>query len=104
MINTSGIILNQMPPFIDVRIEIILHFPVAARRNHGHCTTCVKLFTQPVRIKRLSASRQQRLEIQAINERRNTHDIMALARQQDKAHEIAQSVDKRHDFRRQSAL
>ena len=94
-------VLDQVAPFV--------HFPViqdcssstGIGRDNGQRASLVQLRPEPVTVKGLIAD--QRLQGDASNQRCRTDTVVPLARQQNEAHEIAERIDQRDDFRRQIA-
>src|SRR3954453_1135659 len=90
-----------MPPAIQLCVVVDDHLAVRSGRNDRGGAPIVEFPPQPVGVERLVA--QQGIEADTFDERSNTHAIVALPWQQDEADEVAQGVDQRDYFGRQTA-
>ena len=75
---------------------------VSLGRNDGCGTPCVQFGADPVDIERFVG--EKRFERDPFDQRFDTDAIVALPRQEDKAHQVAQGIDQGDDLGRQSAL
>jgi len=91
-----------MSPFIHLLVIGIKGCSIAAWRDHGHGASFIECLAQPVRIKGLVG--QQGIENNAFDKRLHAHDVIALARLQNKPDQIAQGIDKRDNFCCQAAF
>ena len=90
-----------MPPLVDFRVIVALDFTIGFGWDDSRCAAHVELLQQPIRIKRLI--RQQRIERDIPDERRNALHIMGLSGQKLEAHEVAECINQCHDLGRQPA-
>src|ERR1700744_3024113 len=94
-------ILDQMTPPVHMEVAGNRAYPVRLGRDHGYGTAIVQLGTDGVAIEGFVG--EERFEFDVLDERLDADAVMALARQQDEAREIAERVDQRHDLGRQAA-
>ena len=89
-------ILDQMAPFIDLPIYVQRLDTAWVLRDHDLRPALVHVLDDPVRIKGLVGD--QAAEFDILDKRGDADGIEALSRQQNKAHQIAQSVRQGQDF------
>ncbi len=92
------IVFDQMAPFVHFGVDLDKLFSVLSWWDDRECSARIELKPEPIGIE--SLIREQRVERHAVNQRPDPHDVVALARHQDKAHQIAEGIDQRHDFGR----
>lgn len=90
-----------MSPTVDVKVTRYPARTISFRWDHSNCLPPVDLGTDPVDIECLVG--QEGLEIDAGEQGGHADAVVALAGQENEAAEIAERVDQRDDFRRQSA-
>jgi hypothetical protein len=95
-------ILDEMARFIDLWVDGDRISALRTLRNDDPCATFIQLKDDPVGIESLIGDEGR--EGNAFDERRDADCIMALARQQNEANQIAQCIREREDFRRQTAF
>ncbi len=95
-------VLDQVTPLVDLRIYVQrLETPWVLRDNDLR-SALIHVLDDPVRIKGLVGD--QSTELNTRDERGNADGIEALSRQQDKAHQITQSVGQGYDFGRHATF
>src|SRR5256885_7046325 len=70
--------------------------------DDGLCAALVEICDDRIGVERFVGD--QGIEVDAIEQRRNTDRIEALSRQKDKAHQVAQGIGQRQDFGRHAAF
>jgi hypothetical protein len=94
-------VLDQMALLVDVLVNFARPLAPGHLRDADLGAALVQLLDDPVGVKRLVGD--QALERDALDQGRHADRVMALARQQDKAHQVAQGVRQRQDLGRQAA-
>ena len=92
------IVFDEMTPFVHFGVDLDKLFPVLSRWDDRERSARIELKPEPIGIE--CFVREQRVKRHAIDQRSDTHDVVALARHQDKAHQVAECIDQRHDFGR----
>ena len=87
-----------MAPLVDLGVDLKWGEPVGSLRNDGVGATRLNRVDDPVCIKGFVG--QQRIEFNALNERRHADRVVAIAGQQFEADEIAERVRERQDLGR----
>src|SRR3712207_2096990 len=90
-----------MAPAIHVAVEVDLGLAVGLGRDHRDGPAGVKVCSQPVHVEGFVA--EQGAEGDALDQRRHADRVMALARQQHEAHQVAQRVHQGDDLGGQAA-
>lgn len=90
-----------MAPFVDIPVYGERGEAFGALRNGDPGAAFVELGDDPVGVERFV--RDEAVELDTLDERRNADGVVALAGQQDEADEIAERVGQRQDLGRQSA-
>ena len=91
-----------MPPFVDLAVDRKRGPAVWSLGDDNLGASFVKFVDDPVRIERLVGNKA--LELDILDQRRNTDGIVAVSRQQDEADQIAEGIGQRQDFRSQAAF
>src|SRR3954463_5453078 len=94
-------VLDEVAPAIHVAIEVDRGLAVGLGRDHRDGPAGVKVCPQPVHVEGFVA--EQGAEGDARNQRPHADGVVALAGQQDEAHQVAESVDEGDDLGRQAA-
>ena len=94
-------VLDQVAPFVHFLVVGDGSGPAAVGRDHRQGAAFVQLRPEPIAVEGLVAD--QRLERDAVQQRLDADAVVALARQQDEAREVAERVDQRHDLGGQAA-
>ena len=94
-------VLDQMAPFVHFVIMRDAPGAVSLGRDDRCGTAFIEVGAQPVVVEGLVAD--ERLKIEAGDQRLNTDAVVTLAGQKDEANEIAEGVDQGHDFGGQAA-
>ena len=91
-----------MAPFVEVEIDVERLQALRPLRDDDLGAAPVELIDDPVGIEGLVGDQAAELDI--LDQRRNPDRVVALAREELKADEIAERVRKREDFRRPAAF
>ena len=94
-------VLDEMPPLIHLGVVRDRRFAVGLGRNDGDRATVFERRAQGVVVERLVG--KEGIEIDASDKRVDADAVVTLARQKDKARQIAQRVDERDDLGGQPA-
>ena len=94
-------VLDEVPPFIDVQVDVEWFFALGPLRNHDLRPAFVQRSDNPVGVERLVGD--QAAKFRAFNKRGQANRVIPLARHQHETDEIAQRVGKSQDFGRQAA-
>ena len=95
-------ILDQMPPFVNLFVDDEWRLALRPLRDDDFGAAFIQVFDDPVRIERLVGDEPSKLDV--FDEWRNADGVIALSRQQNEAHQIAQSIGHREDFGRPAAF
>ena len=87
-----------MSPFVDFCVNGQRPQAVWPLRDHDLGAPLVQLPDDPVGVERFIGD--QRLELHALNERREANRVMTLSRQKQEAHQIAERVGQGQDLGR----
>ncbi len=90
-----------MAPGIHVDVAIDFALSVLLWRDNGGGASLLQFGPYPIDVE--SLVREQGFEVDRLDQRGNTNAVMALTRQKNKAHEIAERVHQRDNLRRQPA-
>lgn len=93
-------VLDEMTPAIDFEVAGYASRPIGLGWDHGGGAALTQLGADPVGIEGLVG--KERAELDVFDERLDADAVVPLARQQDKARQIAERIDKRDDFARQT--
>lgn len=91
-----------MAPFVHFVVDLDRLFPMFSRWDDAERAARIEFEPEPVGIEGFIV--KQRLKRHTIDQRPDPHDVVALAWHQDKAQQVAEGIDQRHDFGRQSAF
>src|SRR3712207_5378997 len=94
-------VLDEVAPAVHVTVEVDGGFAVGLGWDNRGGTTIVEARPEPVRVERFVA--EQSAEGDALDQRRHADAVVALAGQQDEAHQIAEGVDEGDDLGGQAA-
>jgi hypothetical protein len=94
-------VLDQMPPFVHFDVVRNGRLAIRLRRDDGGGAPLVQCGAQRVAVECLVGD--ERLEVDARDQRLDADAVVTLAGEQDKARQIAQRIDERDDLSRQSA-
>src|SRR5829696_9640866 len=94
-------VLDQVAPAVHVAVEADDGLAVRLGRDHRGGAAGVKLRPEPVGVEGFVA--EQGAEGEALDQRRHADGVVALARQQGEAHQIAERVDEGEDLGCQAA-
>src|SRR5215212_628852 len=94
-------VLDQVAPAVHVAVEVDGGLAVGLGRDHRGGAAGVKLRPEPVGVEGFVA--EQGAEDGALDQRRHADGVVALARQQDEAHQIAEGVREGDDLGGQAA-
>jgi len=94
-------VFDQMAPFVHFGIMRDTPGAVGLGRDDRCSAAFIEVGAQPVVVESLVAD--QRLKIETGDQRLDTDTVVALAGQKHEANEIAEGVDKDHDFGGQAA-
>ena len=94
-------VFDEMTPAVHGEIARDVRLAVRLGRDHGEGAARVEFAAKPVIVEALVSD--QRTDFDAVEQRLDADAVVALARQEDEARQIAQRVDKSDDFGRQAA-
>jgi hypothetical protein len=94
-------VLDEMPPFVHLKIVWDGSFPISLGGDDGDCTAFVQCGAQTVVVKGFVGN--ERGEIDILDQRLGTDAVVALTRQEHKASKISQRIGERYNFGRQPA-
>src|SRR3954452_16062056 len=94
-------VLDEMAPLIHLEVAGNAGGPVGLGRDHGQGAALVHVRADRLGVEGLVG--EQGGEIEILGQRRDTDAVMALPREQDEAHQIAQRIDQGDDLGRQAA-
>src|ERR687893_1269469 len=94
-------VLDEVAPAVHVAVEADGGPAVGLGRDHRGGAAIVEVRPEPVRVERLVA--EQGAEGDALDQRPHANGVVALAGQQDEAHQVAEGVDEGDDLGRQAA-
>jgi hypothetical protein len=94
-------VLDEMPPFVHFGVIGNGRFAVRFGRDDGGGAALVQRGAQGIVVEGFVPD--EGIKIDACDQRLDTDAVVALTRQQDKAHQIAERIDKSDDLGRQSA-
>ena len=83
-------ILDEMPPLIDLCVDLERFCAPWMLRNHDLGAALVELFDNPVRIESFIGN--QPLEREAFDERGNAHRVITMPWQKLEAHEVTECI------------
>lgn len=89
-------VFDEMPPFVDFQIDLQRRLALRSLGDNDLGAALVHLFDDPVGIEGLVG--QDGVKFDALDQRRDTDCVIAVAGQQLEAHEIAQGVRQGNDF------
>src|SRR5713101_3506659 len=95
-------VLDQMTPFIHLGIDLERGGAARMLRDHDLTAAFVEVGDDIVAVEGLVGD--QRAELDALDERRDPHRVVALSRQQDESDEIAERIGEGQDLGRHAAL
>jgi len=102
LLELSEEVLDQVPPFVHLLVDGDWLCAARMLGDNDLGTARVKLGDDGVAIERLVGD--QRVEGQSLDERRDAHRVKALSWQKHEAHEIAERISERKDFRGHAAF
>ena len=94
-------ILDQMPPLVPLDIVGNADGSVGFGRDHRHGAPVGQLGAEPVTVEGFIGEQGGKVELG--QQGGDTHAVVALSRQENEAHEIAQRIDQSDDLGRQPA-
>jgi hypothetical protein len=94
-------VFDQMSPFVHLEIAIDGRLSVGFRRNDGDGAAVVEFGAQPIVVEGFVG--EQSAERDTRDQRFDANAIMSLTRQQDETRQIAERIDKREYFGRQTS-
>src|SRR5688572_1431832 len=94
-------ILDEVTPLIHLLIMWDGRFAIGLRGNDRNRAAHIEPGAQTVAVERLV--RDERVKVDALDERLDPNAVMALTRQEDEACKVPERVDKRNDLGRQPA-
>lgn len=83
-------VFDQVSPFVHLQVDVDGADPLRPLRYDDLCPALVEFFDDPVGIEGFVA--EQGVELDPFDERSNADGVIAVARQQYEAHEIAQGI------------
>jgi len=89
-------VFDEMPPFVHFQIDVDGVEPLRHLRDDHFCSALIELLDDPVGV--VSFVTEQSVELDAFDERGHTDGVIAVSRQQNEAHEVAQGIAKREDL------
>src|SRR3984893_2178669 len=95
-------VLDQMTPFVDLGVDLQWGGAAGMLRNHNLGAALVEIGDDVVAVEGLVGD--QGAELDALDQRRDPHRVMALSRQQHESDEIAERVGEGQDLGRHAAL
>ena len=95
-------VFDQMPPFVDFQIDIERVFAPRALRDDDFRATFIHVCDNPIRIKSFVGDEAAKRGV--LDQRRDANRVVPLPRQQNKPHQIAESVRERENLGRQATL
>ena len=95
-------VFDEVSPLVHLLVDLERVSALRALRNDDLGAAFVHVFDDPIGI--ISFVGDQRAELDAVDERRDADRVVAIARQQLEAHEIAERVGQRDDLRRPAAF
>ena len=95
-------VLDEMPPLVELGIERQGHCAARMLRDDDLGTALVQIGNDGIAVEGLVGD--QTAECETVDQRSDAHRIEAMARQQNKADEIAERVGQRQDFGGYAAL
>ena len=95
-------VLDQVATFVDVGINDQGFAAPWVLRNADQRPACVHLFDDPIAVEGLVG--EHRIKADAVDQRGYADGVEAVSRQQDEAHEVAQSLRQCKDLGRPAAL
>ena len=95
-------VFDQMPPFVDFQIDIERLGASGVLRDDDFRATFVHVCDNPIRIKSLIGDEAAKFDV--VDQRRHAGRVVALPRQQNKTHQIAERVRERENLGRQATL
>jgi len=101
LLETTEVVFDEMTPFVHVKVASNPACPAGLGRDDGAGAAPVEFGPQPIIVKGLVA--EQRREFDVRDQGFGRHAVVALARQKNEAHEIAERIDQSDDLGRQAA-
>lgn len=95
-------VLDQVPPLVEFGIDIERFDALRSLRDADCCTTRVHVLYDPVAVEGFVG--EQTTKIDAFDQRRNAHRIIAMAGQEFEADQIAKGIGQGQDFGCQPAF
>ena len=94
-------VLDEMPPFVHLGVMGDGRFAILLGGDDSQCATFIQFSAQRVVVERLVGN--DGFKIDVLDQRLDANTVVPLTRQQDKACQIAQSINRKDDLRRQPA-
>ena len=94
-------VFHEVSPAVGVEVAVDLLLPVRFGRDYRYRASCVEFSSQPVGVERLVS--KEPIEFDILDERFNSNEIVALARQENETNQVSQCIDQRDDLCGQSA-
>src|SRR5215470_8393374 len=98
---TLDAVLDEMPPFVHLGVVGDGRFTILLRGDDSQCATLIQFSAQRVVVERLVGDKGCKIDV--LDQRLDANTVVPLTRQQDKARQIAQSINQKDDLRRQPA-
>src|SRR5216683_21757 len=95
-------VLDQMTPFVHVGVDLERGGAARMLRDHNLGAALVEVGDDVVAVEGLVSD--QGTELDALDQRRDSHRVVALSRQQHESDEVAQGIGEGQDFGRHAAL
>src|ERR1700693_3693176 len=95
-------VLDQMTPFVHLGVDLERGGAAQMLRDHDLGAALVEVGDDVVAVEGLVSD--QGAELDALDQRRDSHRVVALSRQQHESDEIAQGIGEVQDFGRHAAL
>lgn len=92
-------ILDQMPPFVHLGVMGDGRFAILLGGNDSQCATLIQFSAQRVVVERLVGDKGCKIDV--LDQRLDANTVVPLTRQEDKACQIAKSINQKDDLRRQ---
>src|SRR6266700_1481752 len=95
-------VLDQMTPFVHLGVDLERGGAARMLRDHDLGAALIEVGDDVVAVEGLVSN--QGAELDALDQRRDSHRVVALSRQQDESDEVAQGIGEGEDFGRHAAL
>src|SRR5713101_6201679 len=95
-------VLDQMTPFVHLGVDLERGATARMLRDHNLGAALVEVGDDVVAVEGLVSD--QGTELDALDQRRDSHRVVALSRQQHESDEVAQGIGEGQDFGRHAAL